>query len=140
VSRTSLKNRFVALAGLSLLALVVCSLNSLSFGVQANGQAESFQYQYPFQNPEFPVEERINNIVSSMTLDEKIACLGTDPSVPRLGIRGSRHVEGIHGLAQRGPANWRPPRIVPTTIFPQGIGMAETWDVEMLRQAGAIEG
>ena len=140
MSRTSLKNRFVALAGLSLLALVVCSLNSLSFGVQANGQAESFQYQYPFQNPEFPVEERINNIVSSMTLDEKIACLGTDPSVPRLGIRGSRHVEGIHGLAQGGPANWRPPRIVPTTIFPQGIGMAETWDVEMLRQAGAIEG
>ena len=140
MSRTSLKNRFVALAGLSLLALVVCSLNSLSFGVQANGQAESFQYQYPFQNPELPVEERINNIVSSMTLDEKIACLGTDPSVPRLGIRGSRHVEGIHGLAQGGPANWRPPRIVPTTIFPQGIGMAETWDVEMLRQAGAIEG
>ena len=75
-----------------------------------------------------------------MTLDEKIACLGTDPSVPRLGIRGSRHVEGIHGLAQGGPANWRPPRIVPTTIFPQGIGMAETWDVDMLRQAGAIEG
>ncbi|HEY8203586.1 MAG TPA: glycoside hydrolase family 3 C-terminal domain-containing protein [Pyrinomonadaceae bacterium] len=74
-----------------------------------------------------------------MTLDEKIACLGTDPSVPRLGIRGSRHVEGIHGLAQGGPANWRPPRIVPTTIFPQGIGMAETWDVEMLRQAGEIE-
>ena len=71
MSRTSLKNRFVALAGLSLLALVVCSLNSLSFGVQANGQAESFQYQYPFQNPELPVEERINNIVSSMTLDEK---------------------------------------------------------------------
>ncbi len=75
-----------------------------------------------------------------MTLDEKIACLGTDPSVPRLGIRGSRHVEGIHGLAQGGPANWRPPRIIPTTIFPQGIGMAETWDVDMLRQAGEIEG
>jgi beta-glucosidase len=75
-----------------------------------------------------------------MTLDEKIACLGTDPSVPRLGIKGSRHVEGIHGLAQGGPANWRPKRIVPTTMFPQGIGMAETWDVEMLRRAGEIEG
>jgi beta-glucosidase len=75
-----------------------------------------------------------------MTLDEKIACLGTDPSVPRLGIKGSRHVEGIHGLAQGGPANWRPKRIVSTTIFPQGIGMAETWDVEMLRRSGEIEG
>src|SRR6266567_577419 len=97
-------------------------------------------HEFPFQNPALPVEERVNNIVSLMTLDEKIACLGTDPSVPRLGIRGSRHVEGIHGLAQGGPANWRPPRIIPTTIFPQGIGMAETWDVDMLRRAGEIEG
>ena len=108
-------------------------------GVEAH-RPELSQYSYPFQNPELPVEERVNNIVSLMKLDEKIACLGTDPSVPRLGIRGSRHVEGIHGLAQGGPANWRPPRIVPTTIFPQGIGMAETWDVDMLRQAGEIEG
>ena len=75
-----------------------------------------------------------------MTLDEKIACLSTNPSVPRLSIKGSPHVEGIHGLSQGGPANWRPKRIVPTTIFPQGIGMAETWDVAMLRQAGEIEG
>lgn len=95
--------------------------------------------RFPFHKPALSVEERVSNIISLMTLDEKIACLGTDPSVPRLGIRGSRHVEGIHGLAQGGPANWRPPRIVPTTIFPQGIGMAETWDVEMLRQAGEIE-
>src|SRR6266480_1146361 len=115
----------------------------LFYGVQANRRAglaaESAQYQYPFRNPTLPIEQRVTNILSLMTLDEKIACLGTDPSVPRLGIRGSRHVEGIHGLAQGGPANWRPPRIVPTTIFPQGIGMAETWDVDMLRQAGEIE-
>src|SRR5215471_13637112 len=94
----------------------------------------SSQYQYPFQNPALPIEERVSNIVSLMTLDEKIACLGTNPSVARLGIKGSPHVEGIHGLAQGGPANWRPKRIVPTTIFPQGIGMGETWDVQMLHQ------
>ncbi len=97
-------------------------------------------YQYPFQNPALPAEERITNILSLMTIDEKIACLGTNPSVPRLGIKASPHVEGIHGLSQGGPANWRPKRIVPTTIFPQGIGIAETWDVDMLRQAGEIEG
>src|SRR5205814_5933553 len=67
-------------------------------------------HQFPFQNTALPVEARISNLLSLMTMDEKIACLGTDPSVPRLGIRGSRHVEGIHGLAQGGPANWRPPR------------------------------
>ena len=127
----------VAFAMVSLIALVLCSLSSS--GLTAS-PGESSQYQYPFQNPALPIEERVNNIISLMTLDEKIACLGTDPSVPRLGIKGSHHVEGIHGLAQGGPANWRPKRIVPTTIFPQGIGMAETWDVDMLRRAGEIEG
>ena len=101
---------------------------------------QSDSSQHPFSNPNLPAEERIQNLLSLMTLDEKIACLSTDPSIPRLGIKGSRHVEGIHGLAQGGPANWRPKRIVYTTIFPQGIGMAETWDVEMLRRAGEIEG
>lgn len=96
--------------------------------------------QYPFQNPDLPPEERIKNILSLMTLDEKVDCLGTNPSVPRLGIKGSGHVEGIHGLAQGGPANWGRPMTIPTTTFPQGIGLGETWDPEILRQVGAVEG
>ena len=36
-------------------------------------------YQYPFQNPDLPIEQRVDNIVSLMTLDEKVACLGTRP-------------------------------------------------------------
>jgi beta-glucosidase len=51
--------------------------------------------KYPFQNPNLSIEERVNNIVSLMTLDEKISCLSTDPSIPRLDIKGSR-------LRQRG--------------------------------------
>ncbi len=97
------------------------------------------QYQYPFQNPEASVEDRINNILSLMTLDEKISCLGTNPSVPRLGIKGSGHVEGIHGLAQGGPAKWGRPKTIPTTTFPQGIGLGETWDPDVLRQAAEVE-
>ena len=62
--------------------------------------------KYPFQNPNLPIEERVNNIVSLMTLDEKIKGFSTDPSVPRLNIKGSRHVEGLHGLAKGGPSNW----------------------------------
>jgi len=75
-----------------------------------------------------------------MTLDEKVSCLGTNPSVPRLGIRGSGHVEGIHGLTQGGPGKWGRPATIPTTTFPQGIGLGETWDPDILRQAAAIEG
>src|SRR5215831_4095961 len=127
------------LAALCLLGLSIVSVGSTA-GTQVEKNDQSTGYKYPFQNPDLPIEDRVNNIISLMTIDEKIACLGTNPSVPRLGIKGSPHVEGIHGLAQGGPANWRPKRIVPTTIFPQGIGMGETWDVDMLRQAGEIEG
>ena len=59
----------------------------------------SVQNQYPFQNQTLTVEQRIDNIISLMTLDEKIICLSTNPSVPRLGIKGTAHVEGLHGLA-----------------------------------------
>lgn len=75
-----------------------------------------------------------------MTLDEKIECLDTNPSVPRLGIKGSGHVEGIHGLTQGGPGKWGRPRTIPSTTFPQGIGLAETWDTNILRLAGEVEG
>src|SRR5215211_5344611 len=96
--------------------------------------------RYPFQNPDLPTEERVDNILSLMTLDEKIECLDTDPSVPRLGIKGSGHVEGIHGLTQGGPGKWGRPLTVPSTTFPQGIGLGETWDTDILRQAGEVEG
>src|SRR4030042_4956170 len=98
------------------------------------------QYQYPFQDPDLPAEERIDNLLSLMTLDEKISCLSTDPSIPRLGVKGTRHVEGLHGLAMGGPSNWGRRNPAPTTIFPQAIGIAESWDREVLRKVAAIEG
>lgn len=116
--------------------LISCSFLFVTFGI-AHVYA---QYQYPFQNPDLLIEERVNNIISLMTLDEKIACLGTRPNVPRLGITGTGHVEGLHGLAMSGPGGWGRPSIVPTTQFPQAIGMAETWDTDVIHQAGEIEG
>jgi len=98
------------------------------------------QYQYPFQDPDMPMEDRIDNLLSLMTLDEKVTCLGTDPSVPRLGVKGTRHVEGLHGLAQGGPSNWGRRNPAPTTIFRQAIGLAESWDREVLKRVADIEG
>ena len=98
------------------------------------------QYQYPFQDPNLPEEVRVTNMVSLMTLDEKIGLLRFRSDVPRLGIPRLGSVEGIHGEAMGGVANWAPKPPIPTTIFPQGIGMAETWDTGVLRQAGAVEG
>ena len=100
----------------------------------------SAQYQHPFQNPDLTIEERVNNAISLMTLDEKIAFLSSRPGVPRLGIRQMGHCEGLHGMAQGGPSNWGRRNPAPTTIFPQAYGMGETWDTELMRQAGAVEG
>jgi beta-glucosidase len=97
------------------------------------------QYQYPFQNPGAPTEDRITNLLSLMTLDEKVNCLGTNPTIVRLGVKGTGHVEGLHGLAMGLPGGWGRKTPVPTTIFPQSIGMAETWDPDLLQQAAAIE-
>jgi len=101
--------------------------------------AGSAQYKYPFQNPALPVEERITNLLSVMTLEEKVNCLSTNPTIVRLGVKGTGHVEGLHGLAMGLVGNWGRKTPVPTTIFPQSIGMAETWDPDLLHQAAAIE-
>jgi beta-glucosidase len=134
-----------SLESLSLLVLLtVCvglaTAREFASRERTNRAIEPAQYQYPFQNPDLPVEERVNNIISLLTLDEKIACLGTNPSVPRLGIKGCGHLEGLHGLAQGGPGKWGRPSVIPTTTFPQAIGLAESWDPEIIQQAAAVEG
>ena len=95
---------------------------------------------FPFQDPDLPDDRRLADLVSRLTLDEKIAALGTSPGVPRLGVRRTYHVEGLHGLAYGGPSNWGSRNPMPTTIFPQAVGLGQTWDVDALRRVGAIEG
>ena len=112
----------------------------VAFAILGAAFAAAQQQTYPFQDPNLPAEQRVNNIISLMTLDEKIACLGTNPSVPRLGIKGTGHSEGLHGLALGGPGGWGRPVPIPTTQFAQEIGMGETWDPELIRLAGGVEG
>jgi beta-glucosidase len=131
----------------------LCLLLSFCVSTASFAHAET---QYPFQNPSLPAEQRIDNLLSLMTLQEKIDALGTDPDVPRLGVHGSGHIEGLHGVALGGPGGWgrvfpkgvRPgtPGVRPlneplkTTQFPQAVGLGETWDPALLRKAAAEEG
>ena len=78
-----------------------------------------------------PLEERVNNIISLMNDDEKIALLSQSPGVARLGIPSMQQAEGLHGVkAGRGGS----------TTYPQSIGLGETWDTEVTHQVGAAEG
>ncbi|MFO1475510.1 MAG: glycoside hydrolase family 3 C-terminal domain-containing protein [Verrucomicrobiota bacterium] len=112
-------------------------LASAALVVPARATTNSFVY--PFLNPDLPVEERISNAVSLMNTDEKVAFLRFRAGVPRLGIPPLGSVEGLHGLAMGGPSNWGKRNPAPTTIFPQAIGLAETWNPALLKRVAAAE-
>ncbi|RRA50271.1 glycoside hydrolase family 3 C-terminal domain-containing protein [Acidipila sp. EB88] len=92
-----------------------------------------------FRNVSLAPETRIDDLLKQMTLEEKIACLGTNTSVPRLKIRSFGSSEGIHGVVERG--DYRKNRqMIPTTQFPQPPGMGETWDPALVQEAAGVEG
>jgi len=103
------------------------------------------QTTFLFQNTNLSDNERVENLLSTMTLDEKVNALSTNLGVPRLGIRNTGHSEGLHGMALGGPGNWGDfsPRGIaktyPTTTFPQAYGLGETWDTELIQKVADIE-
>jgi beta-glucosidase len=101
--------------------------------------AHASAYDYPFQDPALPAAQRISNILSLMTIDEKIAALSTDTSVKRLGIPSFGSSEGIHGVVKRGNEK-KGLAAIPTTQLPQPPGMGETWNPSLVRMAGEIQG
>jgi beta-glucosidase len=100
--------------------------------------APAQQPKHPFNDPSLPAEKRIDNLLSLMTIDDKINCLGTNTGVPRLGVMSYGNSEGIHGVVQRQARENRPP--ITTTQFPQPPGMGASWDPELVRRAAGVEG
>lgn len=92
--------------------------------------------EYPFQNTSLTFEQRVNDLVSRLTLEEKVAqMLNSAPAIPRLGIPAyDWWNEVLHGVA-------RTPFKV--TVFPQAIGMAATFDtnsIKTMADYSAMEG
>jgi len=75
-------------------------------------------------------DQKAARLVAQMTPDEKIAQLqSTAPAIPRLHIPAyDWWSEGLHGLARHGYA----------TVFPQAIGMAASWDTDLLHTVGDV--
>ena len=66
----------------------------------------SAQQTQAFQDTTLTDEQRVDHLLSILTLDEKINLLSTDLGVPRLNIPRCGHYEGLHGLTLGGPAMW----------------------------------
>lgn len=83
----------------------------------------------PFRDPTLPPHERVRDLLARLTTEEKIGLLHQyQRPIPRLGIASFRTgTEALHGLAWHGPA----------TVFPQAIGLASTWDPDLVQQVGA---
>jgi beta-glucosidase len=68
--------------------------------------AQQSQYAFPFRNPSLQLEERVNDLISRMTLREKAdQLLYTAPAIPRLSIPAYNWWnEALHGVARAGYA------------------------------------
>jgi beta-glucosidase len=84
----------------------------------------------PFRNSALPLDQRVNDLVSRLTLEEKVwQLIDRAPAIPRLDIPAYNWWnEGLHGIARSGFA----------TMFPQAMGNAATWDAPLLNQIGEV--
>jgi beta-glucosidase len=88
-------------------------------------------YAFPFQDPDHPLEQRLDDLIGRLTLEEKAGMMvNNSPAIERLGIpEYNWWNECLHGVGRAGKA----------TVFPQAIGMAATFDDELIhRLATAI--
>ena len=85
-----------------------------------------------FTDPARPFDVRAQDLLDRLTLPEKLALLHQRAApVPRLGLGPFRTgTEALHGVAWLGTA----------TTFPQPVGLAATWDAELLERVGAVVG
>lgn len=84
--------------------------------------------QPAYLNTTLPLVERARDLISRLSLPEKVGLMSHPAlGIPRLGIPAYNYwSEALHGVARNGRA----------TVFPQVIGMAATWDRQLIRETG----
>jgi beta-glucosidase len=84
----------------------------------------------PYKDTSLPIEKRVDDLVSRMTLEEKVSqMVNAAAPIERLGIPAyDWWNEGLHGVARAGYA----------TVFPQAIGLAATWNEELVRRVADV--
>ena len=88
------------------------------------------QFDFPFQNPQLSIDERVDDLVSRMTREEKLLQLFNNaPAIERLDVPAYNWWnEALHGVARAGKA----------TVFPQAIGLAATFNEDLMFEVSTI--
>lgn len=89
--------------------------------------------QRPYMNPNLPTELRVENLLSIMTVEDKMELLREGwgiPGIPHLGVPAIMKVEALHGFSYGSGA----------TIFPQSIAQGATWNKKLIEEMAAVIG
>ncbi len=101
-------------------------------GSRTNAQKGISEAKAPYMDPTLPIDVRVDDLVSRMTLEEKASQLVNQArAIPRLNVPEYDYwSEGLHGVANEGIA----------TVFPQAIALGATWDVPLLHNVATVIG
>ena len=120
----------------------------LCFAISSLVAMSGFAQKYPFLNEKLPIEQRVDDLLGRMTLEEKIAIIHaqskfSSPGIQRLGVPELWCTDGPHGIRpevkwdQWDQAGWTNDSIV---AFPALTCLASTWNVDMGRLYGVSIG
>ena len=112
---------------LCVLTLALCLTSS---GSLATTQETKSDPGAAYLNPKLPLEQRVDDLLSRMTLEEKVSqMMNAAPAIPRLGIpQYDWWNEALHGVAFSGVA----------TVFPQAIGLGATFDPPLINRVANV--
>src|SRR3982075_829743 len=101
---------------------------SIMLPQHAHTQQPAGTQSFQFINTSLPIDRRVDDLIGRMTLEEKVSQMRDHaPAIPRLNVpKYDWWNEGLHGVAFAGYA----------TNFPQVIGMAATWDTNLVHHMG----
>jgi beta-glucosidase len=115
------RHRSAAICGV----LLIC----LSLALPRTG-ARGQETSPPYKDTSLPIEKRVDDLVSRMTLEEKVSqMMNAAAPIERLGVPGyDWWNEALHGVARAGYA----------TVFPQAVGLAATWNEDLIRRVADV--
>lgn len=143
-SQRTRPRRSAALAGLLAVSLLASGPVIASGASAQDGNGPSGLDDLPFRNPDLPLDERIDDLMGRLTLDEKLSLLHqSQAAIPRLGIPYFKAgTEALHGVAWSNDVNgdWEQVLATEATVFPQAVGLASTWNPDLIEDVGSVVG